>query len=80
MKTKNLTSKVVKVTADEGMWLTRYIDGVGDLMLYTSCKTVTCLKTIAAGYREITNEEDAAYKEARAALEASEGGELGGGE
>jgi len=83
MKTKKLSRTISKITADEGMKLTQYIDGVGDLHKYAGYDSVIGMNSYCNTFHEITNAQHEEYLEAKAALEAGEageGGELGGGE
>lgn len=78
MKTKKLSKTISKITADAGMKLTQYVDGVGDLHMYAGYDVVVALNSICATYHEITTAQHEEYLEAKAALEASE--DIGDGE
>lgn len=57
-----ITSKVVKLTADTGKWLTRYVD-TQDITSFSACKQVTTLVTQQKNWREITDDEYQSYME-----------------
>lgn len=78
MKRKKITSKISMLTADDGMMLTQYIDGVGDIRLYYGTSALIAVNSICNTYREITYEQHLEYSAARDALLALETGEGNG--
>jgi hypothetical protein len=71
MQIKYLTTKVVRLTADEGMKLTKYFEETGDLLLYASYTCISMKAEKIGTVREITEAEDAEYIAAKEALENS---------
>lgn len=54
--------KYIKVTAEDGYFLTNYQDG--DILNFNSCRIMYCPKTVdLSDLREITEEENNKYNE-----------------
>lgn len=59
MKIETL-EKFIKITAEDGMFLTSYKDG--DILNFNSCRIMYCPKTLdLSDLREITEEENNKY-------------------
>lgn len=73
MKKKYLTRSTVRLTADADKWLTVFIDGYHDILMYSSTKELTTPVSKMGMWHEVTDEQDANYNEAKAAAEAEFG-------
>ena len=63
MKVEEL-EKYMKVTADEGFFLTNFNEELDDIEIYSSCKIMFVPKFVdLTQYREITDEENDKYIE-----------------
>lgn len=83
MTTKIVLGIVAFLTAEDGCVLTTWTEEQ-DILFYESCKKVSTSVAKVAGWREITEEQDALLRERKAvrtaALEAESGDEEDGGE
>lgn len=69
MTKKVILNIIVSLTADEGMMLTQWKEGV-DILFYDSCKSCLTSKPGVKNWREITEAEDEALRERKAIAEA----------
>lgn len=65
MKTEKYTNKVIRVTADEGKYLTSFDDEYDDILLYEGFQVALMRNEKLPLYHEITEEEHEAYELAK---------------